>query len=363
MKALVILLTAALLAGCGLDKRFGPIDDPSLVLLVDFMYGLFGANPGRCYAFAGSEVRYWLWPELLPTHYRTAHDLRGTLARYQREMNYLQFDLVFEHFVARGGFDLLWRPMGRDEIRAQALEVEARITAGVPVAVGFGGPGFHHSMLVFGFIRNPARHTIDLLVANNWKSDEKLNIHSEDAEMVRLFLAPDHEGPRVEWRYEGGLRTSIIDRLVPLEVRRDPHRHDSAHLDALLVRLREQLAAADRTLVVVEEAVQARLIADGRISGTVRNREVRQLDDVWFEDLRRVYRFSYPAGMDVDLELEHEAGSLIYMITPNAVNEVAIARIIRTDSPQPGSKVTRREALAGRDPGDTPAAGSGSPGD
>ncbi len=332
-------------------ERFGRIDDADLVLLVDYMYGLFGTNTGRCYAFAGTEVRYWLWPDLLPARYRTAHDIRGSVARYQREMNYLQFDLVFEHFVARGGFDLLWRPMSRDAILAQALEIEARIAGGTPVAVGFGGPGFHHSMLVFGFIHNPARQTIDLLVANNWKSDEKLNIHSEDAEMVRLFLSPDHEGPRVEWRYEGGLRTSIIDRLITLDVRREPHLHDRAHLDELIVHLRERLAAENRVLVVVEEAAAARLIADGRMSGTVRNREVRQLDDVWFEDLRRIYRFSYPVGMQVELEIENDAGSLIYTVAPDPQTGARIAGISRMEAPPPGSRVTRRQTLPGHLPG------------
>ena len=324
--------------------RFGSVDDADLVLLVDHMYSLFGTNTGRCYAFAGTEVRYWRWPDLLPAWYATAHDLRGTVARHQLEMNYLQFDLVFDHFVARGWYDALWRPMERAEILAQALDIESRIASGEPVAVGFGGPGFHHSMLVFGYIHNPARQTIDLLVANNWKSDEKLNIHSEDAEMVRLFLAPDHDGPRIEWRYAGGLRTSVIDRLIALDVPRDPHVHDRTHLDALIARLRADLAARSLAVVVVEEVAGARLVADGLMTGRARNRDIRGLDDVWFEYLGRVYRFTYPVGSAFELEIEDDVGARVYAAVPGDPAAGA-ATVTRTPSPAAGSVVTRRLTL------------------
>ena len=331
--------------GDWIRERFGEIDEADLILLVDYMYSLFGTNTGRCYAFAGTEVRYWRWPDLLPTYFRTAHDLPGSVARHQREMNYLQFDLVFEHFIAHGWFDRLWRPMSREQIHAQALEIEARIAAGEPVAVGFGGPGFHHSMLVFGFIHNPARQTIDLLVANNWKSDEKLNIHSEDAEMVRLFLAPDREGARIEWRYADGLRTSVIDRLITLDVLRDAHIHDRRHLEALLARLRAEFTAQARALVVVEEVVGARLVADGGMAGRLRNRDVRQLDDVWFEYLGRVYRFSYPAGAELELEIEDDVGARLYHITPGALPAIEHAEVTRTAAPPAGLVETRRVGL------------------
>ncbi len=50
-----------------LDARFGEVDKADVVLLVNYMYGLFGHNTGLCYAFSGTEVRYWRWPELLPS--------------------------------------------------------------------------------------------------------------------------------------------------------------------------------------------------------------------------------------------------------------------------------------------------------
>ena len=131
-----------------------------------------------------------------------------------------------------------------------------------------------------------------------------------------------------------------------------------AHVEALFALLRERLAAESRVLVVVEEAAAARLIAEGRMSGTVRNREVRQLDNVWFEDLRRVYRFSYPVGMQVELEIEDDAGSLIYTVARDPETGARIARISRTDAPPFGSTVTRREPLPGYVPGDADPASS-----
>ena len=325
--------------------RFGEITETDLVLLVDYMYSLFGTNTGRCYAFAGTEVRYWRWPDLLPSYYDTLHDLRGTVARHQREMNYLQFDLVFEHFVAREGYERLWRPLTHEEILDQALRIESSIAAHMPVAVGFGGPGFHHSMLVFGYIHNPARETIDLLVANNWKSDEKLNIHSEDAEMVRLFLAEDQEAPRIEWRYEGGLRTSIIDRLMVLDVQRDPYVHDRGCLDALVEQLRERLHAEQRTVIVVEEVAGARLVGGDRSSGRMGRREIREIDEVWFEYLGRVFRFTHPAGSNLELEIADDTGARVLAVVPGDAPGLESGRLSRTEVPPTGSTVTRRVPL------------------
>jgi hypothetical protein len=130
-----------------LDARFGELDETDVVLLVNYMYGLFGKNTGRCYAFAGTEVRYWRWPELLPSYYDSAHDIKGNASRYQREMNFLQFDIVFDHFVAGPGTDQIQQPMNREQIEAQVAEIEGRIAAGAPVVVGWfcrtKSPPFH----------------------------------------------------------------------------------------------------------------------------------------------------------------------------------------------------------------------------
>ncbi|MCK4517079.1 MAG: hypothetical protein KAU31_17595, partial [Spirochaetaceae bacterium] len=80
-----------------LDDRFGGISDAELVPLVDYMYQFFGRRSGRCYAFSGSEVRFWHWPELLPNYHDETYDLRAAFARTQQEMNFLQIDMAFDH--------------------------------------------------------------------------------------------------------------------------------------------------------------------------------------------------------------------------------------------------------------------------
>lgn len=327
-----------------LNDRFGEISQSDLVLLVDYMYGLFGSNTGRCYAFAGTEVRYWRWPELLPSYYDSAHDLRGTVARYQREMNFLQFDIVFNHFLAGPGAAQIARPMKRDELAAQVRAIAGSIEADEPVAVGFAGPDLHHSMLVFGYISNPTLGTVDLLVANNWKSDEKLNIHSRDAEIIRIHLDEEWEGQRVEWRYEDGLRDRVIDRLFAVDVRRDEYAHDRSFLDGLVAELRRNLRQDHRAIVVVEEAAWARLMSDGSATGRRGCRRFDDLQEVWFERIGRTYRFAYPADLAVELEIGDDAGARVLAVVPNR-DEGELAFVRTTEPPAEEETVTRRISL------------------
>jgi hypothetical protein len=328
-----------------LNARFGEVDDADVVLLVDYMYGLFGKNTGRCYAFSGTEVRYWRWPELLPSYYDSAHDLRGNASRYQREMNFLQFDIVFDHFFAGPGAEQVQNAMNIDQIEAQVAVIESKIAAGEPVAVGFAGPDLHHSMLVFGFIRNHTTNTVDLLVANNWKNDEKLNIHSRDSEIIRLSLAPDHEGPIGQWRYEDGVRKREIDRLFVVDVRRDPYVHELALLDTLSVELRKQLDTEGRTVVVVEDAAGARVVDGDHSTGWIGSRITEELEEVWFERVGKSYRFTCPADAAFELEIADTGGARVLIAAPGLEPGVIIPSIHVTEATEDGETVTRRFPL------------------
>ncbi len=330
-----------------ITARFGEIDEADLVLLVNYMYGLFGRNTGRCYAFSGTEVRYWRWPDLLPSYYDSAHDLRGNVARYQREMNFLQFDIVFDHFLAGPGSEQILHPMSRRQIEEQVAQIEDHIAAGEPVAVGFAGPDLHHSMLVFGFIRNRTTHTVDLLVANNWKNDEKLNIHSRDAEIIRLFLDPGHEGPVAQWRYEEGVRNREIDRLFVVDVPRDAYGHERTLLDGLTASLRKQLDSEGHAIVVVEEAAGARLVDGESSTGRIRNRITEELEDVWYERVGKSYRFTYPAGLPLELEIADVGGARVLTAAPGPDPGVIIAAVQVTEAAPEGATVTRRLPLPG----------------
>ena len=330
-----------------LEARFGEIEEADVVLLVNYMYGLFGQNTGRCYAFSGTEVRYWLWPELLPSYYDSAHDIRSNASRYQREMNFLQFDIVFDHFVSGPGTGQIRHAMNREQIAAQVAEIESTIAGGAPVAVGFAGPNLHHSMLVFGFIRNRTTQTVDLLVANNWKNDEKLNIHSRDAEIIRLFLDPGHEGPIAQWHYEEGLRNSEIDRLFVVDVRRDPYVHERVLLDRLTAHLRNQLDTEGQAVLVVEEAEGARVVDGERSTGRIRNRVTQEIEEVWFERIGEAYRFTCPADTAFELEILDTGSARVLSAAPASEPGMIITSILGTEPVGEGETVTRRIPLPG----------------
>ncbi len=330
-----------------IEDRFGDVNDADAILLVNYMYGLFGQNTGRCYAFSGTEVRYWRWPELLPSYYGSVHDLRGSVTRYQREMNFLQFDIVFDHFFAGPGFEQIQHAMNYKQIEAQVSVIESHIAAGNPVAVGFAGSDLHHSMLVFGLIRNHTANTVDLLVANNWKNDEKLNIHSRDAEIIRLFLAPDHQGPIAQWHYEKGVRNREIDRLFVVDVRRNPYVHQRALLDKLIVKLRNQLDTEDRIIVVVEDAAGARIVDGERSTGWIRNRITKEIEEVWYEHVGNSYRFTYPADATLELEIAYTGGARVLSAAPMSLSGVISSSIQVMESTEEGETVTRRFPLPG----------------
>lgn len=331
-------------------ERFGEVDEPDMVLLVDYMYSLFGRNTGRCYAFAGTEVRYWLWPELLPPYRRSAHDLRADRPQNQRNMNFLQFDIVFDHFVAGPGAEQISTAMSRDQIEQQGREIIERIAMNQPVAVGFAGPDLHHSMLVFGFISDPGNQTLDLLVANNWKSDEKLNIHSRDAEIIRLFLSDENRSARVEWHYEDGLRDRDIDRVFMVEVQRR-YSHDHALFDALVEHLRTDFFETGVARIVVEEAYGARLTNGELASGQIGRRRSNDLTGVWYERVSRAYRFAYPVDDTLQLEITDDTGARILAVYPGPDANSPSALLLTTDTPPDGERITRFIELDSHNPG------------
>ncbi len=276
-------------------------------------------------------------------------------------MNFLQFDIVFDHFFAGPGTEQVQHAMNSEQIEAQVAVIESYIAAGEPVAVGFAGPDLHHSMLVFGFIRNCTTHTVDLLVANNWKNDEKLNIHSRDAEIIRLFLAPDHEGPIAQWRYEKGVRKREIDRLFVVDVRRDPYVHERALLDTLTTKLRDQLDTEGRTIVVVENAAGARVIDGKHSTGWIRNRITEELEEVWYERVGKTYRFTCPADAALELEIADTGVARVLSAAPASESGVIIPSIQVTEAIEEGETVTRRFPLPDIPVSTTPADSTSAP--
>ncbi|MFW6292996.1 MAG: hypothetical protein ACOC7V_11845 [Spirochaetota bacterium] len=335
-----------------LEERFGGADDASLVLLTDLMYGLFGRTSGRCYSFAGTVVRYWRWPDLLPRYYDSIYDVRGNVSRNQREMGRLQLDIALTHLLAPSGELVELGPMSPAELLAEVDEIERRVAAGEPVAVGFTGPELHHAMVVFGVIRNEAAQTVDLLVANNWKSDEQRNVHSRDAEMITIRVDAGGAGGTetdapITWRHEGGLRDREVDRLFVVDVARDDLELDPVPLERLQQGLLERFHADGETIVVVENADGAWLTDGESRSGRRRGRTLDEIEGVRFERVSRSYRFACPAGLDLDLEIADDAGARVLVVAPGGGTGEEVVAIERTERPAGGETITRRFELPG----------------
>jgi len=332
-----------------LDDRFGEVSDVELVPLVDHMYQFFGNRSGRCYAFSGSELRFWRWPDLLPSYYDETYDLRAGYARTQREMNFLQLDMAFDHFLT-GGFDLVQAPGEdperemREAILSEVRSIVSRINSGEPVVVGFMGPQLHHAMLVYGFIHRPESGIMDLLVANNWKSDQNLNLRSKNAETIRVFLEPQEDGPTLEWRYSKGIRNREIDRLFIVEVKLE-YQHERVTLERLLATRLGQLSDSHRAILVVEDAGGAWLTNGEASTGHGRPRTDEELDDVLFDKVNRTYRFEYPADSEFWLELSDDVGARILFFHPGDGPGMETAWIDETPAPEEGATIRRRVSL------------------
>jgi hypothetical protein len=351
-----------------LEERFGIVDPAVRVLLADYMYGLFGKNTGRCYAFTGTQLRYWRWPELLPSYYDCAYDIRQKSSRYQRQMHFLQLDIVYDYFGAGGhrrAPPAVRRPaagsgtggagvsagamristLGIQERTATHGEMEkviAGIKAGRPVVIGLIGPELHHSMLVFGYIRNPAAGTVELLAANNWKSEERINVFSRDAHIVRIYLNEDRAVPAAEWRDSSGPRTRAIHILFALEVEKE-YRHSADLLRRLLDGRREQLRTENRSVLVVENAKEAWITAGGEECTGYRENELRrELTEAAFHRVNRNFCFEYPADGEYQLELTDDEGVRILYYSPGRGGEKETAWLTSASVEEGQKEVSRR---------------------
>ncbi|MFP4534331.1 MAG: hypothetical protein ACLFNP_01320 [Spirochaetaceae bacterium] len=313
-----------------LEERFGEAAEAELVLLTDYMYSLFGENPGRCYAFSGSSLRYWRDPELLPSYYDSAYEIRQRVRRYQREMNYLQLDIVYNQFLLRpaaAGEPMEvdpGEPQSRGALLGEVKRIVERIGDGEPGAVGFIGPELHHSMLVYGYIHDYRGEYIDLLVANNWKSEEDLNLRSLDAERVRVFLEEEREESLIEWSNSDGPRKRQPNRLFLVEVNEE-YDHPEEPLRRFLTARREELDEEGRALLVVENFREAWLTDGDEAVGGYKDRRIREeLPGVLVDRVKRTVRFEYPRDRELWLELTDDEGGRILHLDGGEATVLAI---------------------------------------
>jgi len=328
--------------------RFGDVDEIHLVPLIDYMYGVFGERSGRCYAFAGTEVRNWLYPDLLPSYYDGTYDLRPASTRVQRDMNYLQLDMAFNQFITNG-YPLVPDPNESPEdkvtdILNEVSEIIETIRGGDPVVAGFMGPSLHHAMVVFGYIIRPNAKSLDLLVANNWKNEESSNIHSQDAEIVRVYEEPDENGPVFDWLYDSGDRGREIARLFRVPVMRE-FEHNRATLDAFVAGLHGRLVHENRAVLVVEDATGAWLTDGEKKTGYDRRRTSEELEGVVYDRVSEAHRFEYPADDDVWLEIDGDNDVMVYSYRPPSETRPEIAWIETIPASEDDETPVRRVSL------------------
>lgn len=311
-----------------LEARFGGVEEAELALLVHYMYGMFGENAGRCYAFAGTQLRYFRDPAALPRYIDTVYDTRERSPRAQREMNELQLDMVYDYFVA-GGAPLDGRQSLLD-IARELARIRERIAAGSPVVTGYLSPDLHHAMLVYGYILDRARGRVDLLVANNWKSGQDVNVRSLDAEIVRIDLAgrpaasADDEAekqPLIEWRNREGPRRRSPHRMFIVPVR-ETYDHARAPLEELIASRLAELRATGRQLLVVENADEAWVEnAAGEFTGYRDDHERTEVEVVSFDRLKESVLFDLPADADLVPQFRPADGEPVrlFYVTPGEI--------------------------------------------
>jgi hypothetical protein len=340
------------------EERFDSITDLEHAVLTYYMYSLFGSNAGRCYAFSGSQLRYHRNPDLLPSYYDSIYDIREYSRTYQREMHYLQLDVVYDHFVA-GGFDY-GREQSRLELLRELKRIRAGITDGSPVVTGYIAPDLHHSMLVYGYILDRARERVDLIVANNWKDEEDLNLFSRDANIVRVHLAADHEAERIEWLTRSGSRKRTPDRMFVVEIQEE-YDHDRRPMERLVARRIEELRDAGRRAIIAEDAGTAWITdADGNVTGYKRNRTHDEIAAVTYDRVQESVLFEYPVDGDYTLEFKDREAVRLFHVDPGTEAEEPTAWLHETEPPSdegdeggeeaPEKPVIRRVRLAPEGP-------------
>jgi hypothetical protein len=230
-------------------------------------------------------------------------------------------------------------PRSRESLSREVDRVIHRISGGEPAAVGFIGPELHHSMLVYGFIREREKASVDLLVANNWKSEENLNLRSRDAETVRVDLREEAEGGRLRWSDVNGPRERQPDRLFLVDIEEE-YTHAPGPMERLLRRRTAELRDAGHALVVVENAQEAWLTdSEERVTGYKQRRNREEIEGIRFDRVKRNYRFEYPEDSSLWLEFTDDQGARVLHFSGEE------GSIIGTSVPD-DEKVQRRLLLA-----------------
>jgi hypothetical protein len=283
------------------EKRFGLLPQEDLTLLLNITYHIFNGRIGRCYAFSGSQVRYVRNPELLPRYYSKVYNIRETNIPVQAEMNILQNDIMYDHFVVNG-----YNYTSEQELPALQAEINdimERISLGELVSIGYFNSKRHHSLLVYGFISDPVSKRVTLITANNWGTEHNENMVSKAVVQIEVNLDENYtDEPRVRWIDSANSSYRYAEHLFAVDVK-DAYEHDPEVMAALISEQHVLLQESEAALIIVEQADEAVLIdADGNKTGFLGRSTTEEIDGVVYKRVDDTHLFEYPAELSLQLD-------------------------------------------------------------
>lgn len=239
------------------------------------------------------------FPDSRPEWYDEIYDIHSADLPVHREMNRLQNDIVFEHFVA-GDRDV-HHEQTPEELAAELEVILRRIADGEPVTVGYLAPERHHAMLVYGYMRWSGDEKVLLLTANNWGREQESNLESTDAEYIRVVVS---DGV-AEWVDAPVRAYDRSNKLFVVNVREEAYELDAGVIEELVERRVAELFERGEALMVVENVSGAAVVdAEGRRSGRYGRRIRREADDVEFRLVSENALFRLPVDFEGKLVLE-----------------------------------------------------------
>ena len=281
------------------EKHFGRLPEEEFMLLLNTAYHIFTGRVGRCYAFSASQVLFTRHPDLLPYYYRDVYAVREYSRIMQERMNFLQNDIMFDHFIL-GGYDVS-RPQLLAELQAEIEGIMRGVDKGEFVPVGYWNAERHHSMLIYGYIYDPGSGKVTLIAANNWGTEHDENLVSEAAELIDVNLQESFEGQRVTWIDPPYANYDHADHFFAVEVKESFEFSPDA-IAQLIAAEQQRLAEGRLSMIIIEEAKEALLTgADGAGTGTVGGKVLEELPGVNFRQVSDTLIFEFPTDADYRL--------------------------------------------------------------
>lgn len=336
------------------EKRFGIQNQEDLMLLLNVTYHIFNGRIGRCYAFSGSQVRYVRNPDLLPRYYSKVYNIRETNIPVQAEMNILQNDIMYDHFVVNG-YNYT-SEQGLPALQAEINDIMERISLGELVSIGYFNAKRHHSLLVYGFISDPVSKRITLITANNWGTEHNENMVSKAVVQIEVNLDENYtDEPRVRWIDPANSSYRYAEHLFAVDIK-DEYEHDPEVMKALISEQHALLQESETALIIVEQADEAVLIdAEGNTTGLLGRSTTEEIDGVVYKRVDDTHLFEFPAKLSLQLDFtpiaidadseddredEFESDCSVFVLTYPVVDGVQLkhsATFTRSNFPKEGS--------------------------